>query len=337
MAVTAWLLVLAQSRWLPLLAGIAPFVRPELALLSALLLWRPFLAADVRRRTQIAAMLALGALPFAGWSLWETGHLFPNTVGAKLAFFGARELMPVSRLRTVFVALVAAQILPLFAGLAAARDTRLTRAATLQILAVLAAALVTEPGALFWNNGRYLAPLVPMLLLMCMQLTHRIRGPLPALAVGIYALALAPSGMALLQGERANTGTQLHALELAARRIPAATAVLIHDAGMIAWVAPQLHLVDAVGLKTPDSSVSHQRWTTAICQWDRALDEIAHRSGASYAIVLQRPMWDCVGTNLVRAGWSAQAVRVTQAAGDYRLFALSPPPSARAGSALARP
>lgn len=106
--------------------------------------------------------------------------------------------------------------------------------------------------------------------------------------------------------------------------LPAASRILVHDAGLAAWVAPSMHLIDVVGLKTPSSIASHKSATLDSCHWGAALDQIARSQNARYALVLQRPFWNCVGSNLADRGWTLSPL--PSHGGEYQLYALSRPP-----------
>ncbi|WP_394659475.1 hypothetical protein [uncultured Novosphingobium sp.] len=281
------------------------------------------------RRDRRAGMLMLGltvltATPFALWSLCESGHVLPNTIGAKLAFFAQSQIDPVGRVKAVLVCLVASQLLPLFAGLAAAWHNTLTSICMVFIITILAVALATEPASLGWNEYRYLMTLIPILLFCCMQLTCGKQGHLLPLALLTWSIMLLPATLANLWNSEQKTAVELRALAHVAATIPPGTPVLVHDAGMIAWVAPQLRLIDVVGLKTPYSAAAHRRSTLASCGWDSALNDTAGHFHVQYMIVLQKPMWNCVASNLIRAGWSARALPYNSATSQYRAFAIQP-------------
>ncbi len=87
MAAPAWMLLWCDDRRkLPILAGLAPFIRPELGLLSALLLLRLSLRSSFRENATMALLTLLAAVPWAAWVFSETGQLIPSTIGAKLAW-----------------------------------------------------------------------------------------------------------------------------------------------------------------------------------------------------------------------------------------------------------
>ena len=111
MAAITWSLLLAMrppEPWrLPLLCGLLPFLRPELSLLSVLLLARhAWLGGRADSARGIARWLlrdaALALLAAAPWLLWNfvsMGQLIPATVSAKAYYFAEANLPAADRLR----------------------------------------------------------------------------------------------------------------------------------------------------------------------------------------------------------------------------------------------
>ncbi|HEX6393681.1 MAG TPA: hypothetical protein VFZ97_09580, partial [Acidimicrobiales bacterium] len=111
MATVVWLLALAIERrhivWLGLLSGVAPFVRPELGLLAALLIvavsWQLARAGEYRRVLILVCAALVGAAPWIIWSYLATGHLLPTTVSAKAAWFAEQGLPKRTKLHYTWV------------------------------------------------------------------------------------------------------------------------------------------------------------------------------------------------------------------------------------------
>lgn len=311
MAAVAGLLALADNRrWLPVLAGLAPFIRPELGLLSGLLLVR---------QHSLRGILVAGiiATPWIAWEFLSTGHLVPSTMAAKLAFFAGQDVTFGMRVIAVVYSFGAAWFVPLLVGLTSARAWP----ASVFVAIVVAAAAVLIPGSLSWNDSRYLAPLVPALIVGVASLNSAsFRAPF-IMVLAVWSLVGLPRFYMEMQSARTANGAQVE--QFRAIALPPGTKVLIHDAGEIAWAAPQLRLVDVVGLKTPVSADFHRRYTRNACGWSAALDAIARESGAEYAVVLQAPFWECVGTNLEQAGWKLEPQWNPDS--RYQLFRLTPP------------
>lgn len=316
-ATATWLLLL--KRRLPVLAGLAPFIRPELAILASLSLLRTLWTASNSKRLKTVAVAAATALPFVLWSYFETGQLLPSTLAAKIAFFHEGQWPVIRRIAALDDALVSSNFLILVPGLVVLRDWR----AWGYLGAVIAALLIVLPGAFEWNSARYLGPLVPVAILGYAQGSHlRLGSFIVAFLAAFLAFGL-PGRTAELDRNRAWSRAQATALHATLGSLSAGSRILIHDAGIAAWTAPQMRLIDVVGLKTPSSIAPHQAMTKAACQWGQALGSIARSSGARYALVLERPFWRCVRTNLVDAGWTF--VPMPSHGGAYKLYAISPP------------
>lgn len=311
MAVVAWLLALRDDKRLSLLVGLSPFVRPELAILGVALLARQMLALDGRDRVRSLLSAAAVAAPFAAWSLIETGHLLPGTMAAKVAFFRDNDVGFVARLAAPVMSLAGYGLAPLLLGLLGLRSGP----SWVFLAAVLGTGIALIHGAFDWNEGRYLAPLLPVLL---MGIADSRRTVVIAF-VAAWAAIFLPGQLNKLVGTRAWYQVERNSLAAALGMLPRGTVVLVHDAGLPAWAAPHLRLVDVVGLKTPTSVAAHEELTRRGCQWGRALSRIAAQSRAEYVLVLQRPYWRCVGDNLRDQGWRMQTV----GSDDYQLFRIA--------------
>lgn len=316
-ATVTWLLLL--DRRLPLLAGIAPFVRPELAILAGLAMLQTLRDASHARRVQAIAWALAGALPFAAWSWLATGHLLPGTMAAKLAFFREADWSIAQRFLALGGGLVNSGLIVLLPGLAGLRDRR----AWGFLAPVVLFLLLLLPGAFTWNAARYLGPLVPVFILGYAQANRaRIMSILIAF-VGLSAAFGLPGRMADLDRDRAWNGKQVTAMRASLTSLPPSSRILIHDAGMAAWAAPQMRLIDVVGLKTPSSIAAHQAATRDACHWGKALDRIARANRAQYALVLERPFWNCVRSNLSGLGWTFSPLPSHGSA--YHLYAITKP------------
>lgn len=326
MAAVAWALVLANSRYLPILCGLLPYIRPELAFLAAPLFFRRlYLVRDWQWSfgTAIAA-----ALPFALWYIVETGLPFPNTGEAKIAFFAEIHLPILERLKLAADAIAGSLLFILILGV-----PRLLRVPAGWCVAVflalwMALAVLTLPSLLTHNFYRYLAPAVPAL---CLPLAARISsGDGPSKLVALMSVIWTAVSLVICLPNISKSAEFYHnegmnAAKFVRDEIPSGSTVLIHDAGLVAWLRPPSHLVDIVGLKTPGSTAYHKRFTRHDCQWGKALDGIARDSGATYLVVLHGVwLWPCVGNNLKQQGWKLQSIREPTGMG-YAVYRISPP------------
>jgi hypothetical protein len=311
LAAVTWAFVLADSKWLPLLLGLLPYIHPDLLLLAAPLALRQLRSAPLR----VVGFGLLTALPFAIWYYRETGFPFPNTAQAKTVFFGEYLDPPLSRLELVGKALFASYIVLLLPGVVGLARSKAGWCGLVYMVGVVAIAFVALPGSLHFNDSRYLATFVPIL---CYGLAA-----LPQYLTYALAAASVVTGVTSLQQlkvELDNTGQWFGGAKFIAS-LPSGSTVLVHDVGVAAWLKPKATLVDVVGLKSPPSVAIMKKYKVRSCQWGPALSEIALRSHAQYVAVLQVPLWECVGTNLQQAGWTLVPVyrdRMT-------IFALKPP------------
>lgn len=331
MAAVAWGLVwLWQGRSLPLaaLAGVLPFLRPELAVLScgiagfvALLEWRN------PRRLGLAVLLGLlAALPFLLW-LWAEGlPPLPNTGGAKSAFFAEGGLPLADKARNAMNALVQMQLF-LLGGLLALLAVPRLFPVVLFALALVIGMMLVFSGGLSHNDNRYLYPLLPAGLAGVGLLARRGRaGMALACAFVLVQLAVSVPGVpGRIAEARVFKAEMRAASDWMSANLPRDAVVLIHDAGHVAW-ATGFRLVDLVGLKTPGAVLHHAAWTEPSlgAMRGRAVHEIALARGVTHAVILNHPFWGQAADDLRAAGWGLAALRGAQD-GAYGIYRLTPP------------
>ncbi|BAU89530.1 hypothetical protein MPPM_0925 [Methylorubrum populi] len=342
MAAVTWTLVLAldrPSRLLALICGLLPFLRPELGLLSLILMTRQTwsrLAAGSDRAAALRAVAADAALALAAaspWLLWNlaaTGALLPRTMAAKQAFFGHPPgSLPASVVYAA--AMTAGGIGPAAAALLfLGRDGPGPALLWFVSLFILGFAL-TNREVLAHNGYRYTFALLPIALFAVMRL-GAARGPsvlrLLILAQWAVALAVAVAAPTEIAAQQERVAQYRAVAHWAQANLPQAR-LLIHDAGVIA-TASDLPLTDLVGLKSPDSIADHRRWTAPSngAERFRALDAIARRSGVTHAIILDDApdhFWASLADDLRRGGWSLDPIETGSARGPYILYRLAPP------------
>lgn len=315
-AAVTWLLLL--DRRLPLLAGAAPFVRPELAILSALSLAQSVRNASAARRSSAIAIAILVSLPFLSWSYFETGHLLPSTMAAKLAFFREGNWPMSDRVAVFSRAIYSSGFIVLIPGLAGLRDWR----AWAFLASVILFLVAVLPGAFTWNDARYLGPLVPVFILGFAQASRTSAMSCFIILLALSVAVTAPRRIADLNRSRTWNEAQAAALHASLAPLRPGSRILVHDAGIPAWVAPRMHLIDVVGLKTPSSIEAHENMTVAACNWGKAIDRIARTNRAQNALVLEAPFWRCVKSNLEDEGWT---FTMLPSESEYRLYAITPP------------
>ncbi len=345
-ATLVWLLALADGDEthtgpaLPLLAGVAPFVRPELGLLSLLLLGDRALARRaLDPRAQATALArdlgwaSLAALPWAALNLRTLGALLPNTVEAKAAFF-AESCEPFTvRAQHVMVALIqfAVHLGPALLGGVLLGQRRAGRVAWAFALGMLLAYGHRLPGALMHNQQRYtqlLAPLGLVGIAFARDTVNlrRVQWALLGLALVYGGITLRPHLTERTQARMLGRGELRNLSRWVRASLPPGSVLLAHDIGYLS-ATTSFRMVDLVGLRTPSSVASHRAHTLATCGAGRgdAVVEIARRTHPTHLVVYA--LWDGLfhfTDALHRAGFGIRALHVSP--GGYAVLALDAPP-----------
>ncbi|MEM6738467.1 MAG: hypothetical protein AAF646_00030 [Pseudomonadota bacterium] len=344
MAVVTWLIVLHRRRSpaLPWLAALAPFIRPELLLLSGLIigdvLWRARVWRDFSAALQIGAAFVVALVALLVLQFWISGGLFPSTGDAKRYFFVTSDLGLERELRIGGMQLVAfltqAQILPqslfllfLFRGP--------NRSYLLFAMALVAYFVYVQPLIMHQTYYRYLYLLVPLFCLGMVDAIASERKLVRDLSFAVVLGALVLNAFNAVQRVPANVASvqdKYYALTDVADWIERNTApdevVMIHDIGYLAYAVDR-PFYDVVGLKSPASVVLNRDLTFRSGKEGRgaALAEMAHRSGARLFVVSKA--WDR-NFGLIRSleaqGWSAKAHPGREMI-EYMAFVLTPPAS----------
>jgi hypothetical protein len=361
MAAVAWVLALAQEDRaaarlvVPALCGVMPFIRPELALLSALVL---ALRAHDRRGAVDAspgaallrdvAVASVAALPWLAVLGFTSGAVVPSTVGVKRAFFaescvpGGLRALTVAFALARFAVHVGAPTLGFALLLRRARGG-VGLAAAAFCAGVVGAYWLYLPGALQHNTQRYLYLLLPAVFagvgLGLGEASARVRTTARALLVlGLVGnAAWAPTHLAERAARIRFTREELRGVsEWSRRHLPPSAVVMAHDIGYLSVTTP-FRIVDLVGLKAPTSAAAHRALTLPTCGRGRgaAIARIAQQAGATHLVVWAE--WDGIfqiTEGLRAAGVPLRLLRDSRA--GYRVFALTPPRDAgdlRVGSA----
>ena len=329
------------AAWLPCLCGLLPFLRPDLLPISLALL---LLQAARHRRAAgswrgaarpILTGPGLALLCAAPWALWyglNLGTPYPSTMEAKRLFF-AQDVSPLPLKAQMIgkdLAAFAADLgLVTLCALLLIR-TSLGRLGLLSALALIGAYWLRFPGAFGFYEGRYLYPLLPLLLYGAAA-AFRAGPRLRTAATALLVLCLmqsywrAPDFWARHQvfcgftrHDLAGTAAWCNA------NLPPDATVLVHDAGYISF-GTRLHLVDMVGLKTPASVAAHRALTepSGGARRGEAVSRIALQNRCDYLVVLDG--WE--GAFGLTSGLRAQGwdVRLVNAQYAYHIYALRPP------------
>lgn len=326
--------------WLPLACGALPFLRPELALLSAMLLGLRLLrrrAEGPRALLRDLALALAAAAPFALAYLASTGSPIPSTVSAKRNFFAEGCLPPATKRLWVLGNL---GVVVGLMGYASRALLLLPLSSVGRLGAVFGAVMVAAyyvsfPGALGHYEQRYLYVLLPFVTAaLAVGATDRRRwlrwASVALLFVGADE-SLWRAKERWVEHRRAEDFTR-YELDAAARfmneRLPRGARVLVHDVGYVSW-ATRFALIDIVGLKSPGSAEPHRALTWPSCGARRgeAVARIAREGRATHLVALTS--WDGIYRfvdSLRAQGW---VVREIRAQGLYRVYALQAPPEVR--------
>ena len=349
MAGLTWTLVwfrnpVPDKSWHHALLSALPFIRPELGLLSLAYLGRSLWDlrnADGRSAQflKIIGWLSLGAGPFILFAYLTGSTLIPSTISTKAYFFAQGCFPTTEKLLMAFVASIKFAITLNFAaiGFLVLLFSRIRYIGVSFLIIFFVADTEILPGAFFHNSYRYLYLLMPFAL--AGWATFISFPEAYARRTGQFLLLVAVGMAAIhLQGTwaRYSDAIEFSRTELAGvskwivSHLPADDVILIHDAGYISLHGKQ-RLVDLVGLKTSSSVDIHKRYTWSTCSRDpRAIDTIAHRSGARYFVVLA--YWDRnfkLTEALRAAGWSVTRVDTKRGDTKYKVYQITPPGSAQ--------
>ncbi|SPB17195.1 hypothetical protein NOV72_04399 [Caballeronia novacaledonica] len=350
MAVVTWALSFALERSrsvrLPLLCGLMPFVRPELAALSGLLMARQFwmrVRAGEHKWAIRDVLIAAGiALPFLTWTWLSIGSLIPTTANAKQLYFADQHAPWKAKAGMLIVGMLQSGLLPLAALAALAWRSRLWTPLFLYVVSFLFALWATFPGGFIHNYGRYFFVLMPVFLYLTLDYlkTSRLSGMWFVILAGWTALML-PVGMNDYYADELLTAREYVSLaKWVNTNLPPDATLLIHDAGYLSY-ATSFRLVDLVGLKTPRNVVYHRACTAPTEGKDRrlAVSSIAMTSGATYAVIMQDTagFWSSLARDLESTGWHLREVRAPAIRRGYAVYALTPPADSSVACRIAGP
>ena len=321
MAASAWMFLWCDDRRkLPLLAGLAPFVRPELGLFSALLLTRLAFRSTLPQTAVIGLRAAMTCAPFGLWVYAETGHVLPSTILAKYAWFHPESKSLAEGIGTTARALAASLELGCFIGLLGLPKLACGRSALLFVALGPAAMAFVLPEIISWNFGRYVAIFHPILVfgLAAIVARKKLSGLLVHVLFAWTAVTFIIASVTYVS--KVNQARQVQEQARFVATLPASSVIMIHDAGQVAWEAPKGRLIYIVGLKTPAVVAVNRRLSDGDCRRQRSLDQIARDYAATHLVVLNRWNWPCVAHDMRRAGWVLKPVYE----GLYSVYALTP-------------
>jgi hypothetical protein len=338
------------SRLLMICCGLMPFLRPELAALSLLLVvWQVY----SRLRSQDQALRKLGidllvcaaaALPVVALVWWNTGAVLPTTIAAKKYYFAEALLTPAvkfawTRDSTEAFALA---IGPMTAGVLFLATDALGVLLLGFVPLFLATYYLQFPGALGHYGHRYLYIMLPLVVFgICRGLNGKTKVA-RTMALLLVALTAAHDALSIRDSWHMYVDTcNFTRYELASvaefcrRSLPPGSRLLIHDAGYLPY-ATQFETIDLVGLKTPQAVGYHKLLTYPTAGRERAtaINRIALATSPQYLVVLKG--WEGIfhiEEGLRRHGWTTEMVRgqfdptarAVQNSPAYMVFRLTPP------------
>jgi hypothetical protein len=328
-AAIVWGLALIDSKWLPLLCGTMPFVRPELAFLAApLFFYRCWLdRRDLRRLVCNGALALVAALPWLILYAVYTGWPIPNTGGAKVAFFAEATLGWRARWEILLWVVISGLFGPLWLSIPVLARRPAGLCALVFLICWIGLTAFVFPGGLHHNWFRYVSMILPALLLGWGMLFARKSAwhlPLLALLLG-WTLFTGATGVRIYL-DRSHTEALDRAAKFIDAKLPRDSVILVHDAGYLAWALPDRRLVDVVGLKSIASMAWHRRYTAQTGNRDVALNGIATGAKAEYLVALADPprFWGGLPLALERSGWTLQPLSPVKDH-EYVVYRIDPP------------
>ena len=331
LAACTWLLAAARrgdSTLLGIVAGTAPWVRPELAV-PALLLCSWHLWKQPRSWLRLASCAAASSTPWALLLFLQTGSFVPSTLEAKRSWY-AEGCWTVGRRATVVMEGLAGWLAPMpivavgAIGLLRGASGRILLGSALLALTVWA---FSVPNVLHaYQRHRYYAVFLPMLVFGLMQLPRWGR------PVGLYGAAglalLSIAGIVHFEPGAISQAMQVRDSVHRALSAHDVQRLLLHDAGYIAFKRAVPAAIDMVGLKSPRAAELHGTLTGPSCGEARgeAIRRLVETTRPTHLIVWEP--WDDhfgIADALKHAGWSVDLVQSIPAPEPLHLYSLSKP------------
>jgi hypothetical protein len=326
-----------------ILCGTLPFLRPELLIFSGLFLaWQGWcywhqtqILSVVWRKLLIDILWVL--LACAPWVMWywsSTGLPYPETIGAKQAFFAENHwtfsLKWQHFTRDLFAFFAVLGNFNFLGMLILLSLTPLGRIGLVFIVFLLAGYCLVMPDAVACNSQRYVYILIPILLFgvisvikYSVEWIHWSANCLLVIAVAWSLFYLPNNWNFYVEQSRAMTSGLIETAHWCRAHLPVNSKVLVHDAGYISFATP-LHLIDMVGLKTPSNIRFHQALTLPSGGAHRieAIAAIIRYSHAQYWVVLpEYESYFGLIHDVEKFGWRLQLLRpVVDGKYNYRVY-----------------
>lgn len=285
-----------------IIAGLLPWIRPELSLLSLYCLTT--ISNDFTKRKLYGWLLiaATATMPFLAITFLNTGTVIPQTMAGKLAWFSedcANRAWKIATTKSTISAYIK-NIGLVFIGIAGLliSKSRKSYILLIGILVFYVSYYALFPGALGHYNLRYQYFCYTPLFYGLIILTTKAQKPqkiAPILAVALTAQITTIDIPINIQTNKNNkTFTEQSIAPIAEwinHKIPSDATILIHDAGYIGYKS-QRHLIDLVGLKTPSAIKINQEINHRSCGLNRgaAIRKIVATHSPEYIVTLDS--WD---------------------------------------------
>jgi len=253
-------------------------------------------------RNALIGLAGFGAV-WAGIALALGWGPIPNTVFAKKYFY-ASWCSPISVKLSMLQDISSLYLLPygvVLLGIAGWLRERLGIVLVLYLGLFVVIYWTSHTGALAYYEGRYMAPLIPMLVLGLARLlppptpsSQRVRIALLGLVTLYPMLYSTPSAIALTGKMRAYTVDELMPLaDWIDHNIPPNAPIMVHDIGFLGYAVHQ-PLVDLVGLKSETAMRLNRQasWPTCGGGRPKAIAALTQQERPAY-LITQRP-WDRV-------------------------------------------
>ena len=290
-------------------AGLLPFLRPDLAPASAVVLLYAIRGRPRQEQLTTVVAAVAAAAPWLLWTRIDTGTWITQTFRAKQLFHAEGCRPPVEKavmvLRGAGVGL--AQMFPLSLGVMVLGREKLGRLGLAAMAVAGIAYYIAFPSGIGQPFFRYLTAIcVPWL---CLGLALGL-ARVSSVAGASLAIAVIVMQVALTHDQNAAVSEEVKAAaEWVDAHAPPNSSVLVHDAGAISEFAHH-PAIDLVGLKTPSSIAAHAQWTWPSCVANRgiAVSAIAEHSGADFFVAAKG--WDEYLTpDLIAAGFVLTPIR----------------------------
>jgi hypothetical protein len=318
-----------------ILLPIIPFIRPELAFLSFIILFRAFFSikkyGNISELKKIIMILAISSIVLVLYSILMTESIIPNTAGAKKYFFieacrnsNEKFSLIINGIREFIISLNYLSLGFLFILFSRYKFVFISFAAIFYSLYYF-----ELPGGVYHNIFRYQYVFYSFAVVGLIEFLALDKIKIHSVCIAFFIFL--PSILSInkqvdhFKAILEFTKNELFVVGAWVRdNIDKNEVILIHDAGVISTVARN-RLVDLVGLKTNTSVEINKDKKWSQCENSpEAIDTIASKYNIKYFIVLDH--WDNLFqlTNALKhTNWSVQRVDNERGDTPYKVYKIS--------------